>query len=271
MAMYTVHIIIAFLIIFPLFFAVASSLRSLDDIFKYVSPVTLKTFIPTTITFEAYTTLFIERNFLLILFNTFFVAAMTVIFGIIFGSMAAFSFAKFQFKGKAVLFGIVLLTFMIPFEVVAIPLYGLVQSLGWIDSYYGLIIPAIANGLVIFLYRQFFLDLPDALIESAHIDGASWWKIYTAIIMPLCKPITISAGLLLFISQWESFLWPLISTRSKQYKVIQVALSDFTTEHGTLWNELYAVSFIAVIIPLLLLMPFQRFFVQGVANTGSKE
>jgi len=160
---------------------------------------------------------------------------------------------------------------MIPFEVVAIPLYGLVQSLGWIDSYYGLIIPAIANGLVIFLYRQFFLDLPDALIESAHIDGASWWKIYTAIIMPLCKPITISAGLLLFISQWESFLWPLISTRSKQYKVIQVALSDFTTEHGTLWNELYAVSFIAVIIPLLLLMPFQRFFVQGVANTGSKE
>ncbi|RXZ82325.1 carbohydrate ABC transporter permease [Paenibacillaceae bacterium] len=270
-AMYIVQIIVAFLIVFPLFFAVVSSLRPLDDIYKYVSPVTLQTFLPTNTTLDAYITLFTERNFALVLFNTFFVAIMTVLFGIIFGSMAAFAFAKFQFRGKAALFGIVLLTFMIPFEVIAIPLYGLVQSVGWIDTYYGLIVPAVANGLVIFLYRQFFLDLPDALIESARIDGASWWKIYSAIIMPLCKPVTISAGLLLFISQWESFLWPLIATRSKQYKVIQVALSDFTTQHGTLWNELYAVSVIAVIIPLLLLLPLQRFFVQGVANTGIKE
>ncbi|MBU5445415.1 carbohydrate ABC transporter permease [Paenibacillus sp. MSJ-34] len=186
-------------------------------------------------------------------------------------SMGAFAFAKFHFPGKNALFGFVLLSFMIPFEVIAIPLYGLVDGLGWIDTYYGLIVPAVANGLVIFLYRQFFLDLPDALIESARMDGAGWLRIYTGIIMPLCKPVTVSAGLMLFISQWESFMWPLIATRSKEYRVIQVALSDFTTEHATLWNEMFALAVIAVIIPTVLLLPLQRFFIQGVSSTGIKE
>jgi multiple sugar transport system permease protein len=250
---------------------VVSSLRPLHEIYKYVSPVTWQTFVPLNATWEAYFTLFTERNFGRVLYNTFYVSIFTVVFGIWLGSMAAFAFAKFQFRGKRLLFGLVLLTFMIPFEVIAIPLYGLVNSLGWIDTYYGLIVPAVANGLVIFLYRQFFLDLPDSLIESARIDGAPWWKIYTSVVMPLCRPVTISAGLMLFISQWESFMWPLIATRSKEYKVIQVARSDVTTERATLWNEMYAVSVIAVLIPILLLLPLQRFFIQGVTGTGIKE
>lgn len=271
MLLYLIHAIIGFLVVFPLFFAVVSSVRPLNDIFKYVSPVTWKTFIPLEFTWEAYVNLFVERNFGTILFNTFFVSVTTVVFGILLGSMGAFAFAKFHFPGKNALFGFVLLSFMIPFEVIAIPLYGLVDRFGWIDTYYGLIVPAVANGLVIFLYRQFFLDLPDALIESARMDGAGWLKIYTGIIMPLCKPVTVSAGLMLFISQWESFMWPLIATRSKEYRVIQVALSDFTTEHATLWNEMFALSVIAVIIPTILLLPLQRFFIQGVSSTGIKE
>ncbi|MCZ8515481.1 carbohydrate ABC transporter permease [Paenibacillus filicis] len=270
-AVYFLQIVVAFLILFPLLFAIVSSIRPLNDIFKYVSPVTWRTFLPTGVTMEAYEHLFTERNFGTVLFNTFYVALMTVVFGVWIGSMAAFAFAKFHFPGKHVLFGLVLITFMIPFEVIAIPLYGLVNQLGWIDTYYGIVVPAVANGLVIFLFRQFFLDLPDALIESARMDGASWVKIYTSIIMPLSKPVTVSAALMLFISQWESFMWPLIATRSKQYKVIQVAMSDFSTEHATIWNELFAASVIAFIIPILLLLPLQRFFIQGVTNTGVKE
>jgi multiple sugar transport system permease protein len=270
-AIYLLQIIVAFLILFPLLFAIVSSIRPLNDIFKYVAPVTWKTFLPTNVTMEAYKSLFLERNFGPVLFNTFYVALMTVIFGVLLGSMAAFAFAKFQFRGKNMLFGLVLLTFMIPFEVIAIPLYGLVNQLGWIDTYYGIVVPAVATGLVIFLFRQFFLDLPDALMESARMDGASWGRIYTSVIMPLSKPVTISAALMLFISQWESFMWPLIVTRSKQYKVIQVAMSDFTTEHATIWNEMFAAAVIAFIIPTILLLPMQRFFIQGVTNTGLKE
>jgi multiple sugar transport system permease protein/putative chitobiose transport system permease protein len=236
-----------------------------------MSPVSWRTFIPTHITFDAYVSLFVERGFGRIFFNTFYVSAVNVVVGLVIASMAAFAFVYFEFKGRALLFFLVILTFMIPFEVIAIPLYGLVDSLGWIDTYSGIIVPGLANGLVIFLYRQFFLDLPKALIESARIDGASWFKIYAGIILPLCKPVTVSAGLLIFIHQWESFMWPLIATRSKAYKVIQVALSDFVTEFATYWNEMFAGIIIAVIVPVLVLLPLQRYFVNGIANTGSKE
>ncbi|CAG7647177.1 carbohydrate ABC transporter permease [Paenibacillus allorhizosphaerae] len=268
---YAIHIILALIVLLPLAFALVSSLRPLDEIFRYMSPVSWRTFIPTHITFDAYVSLFTERGFGRIFFNTFYVSAVNVVVGLIVASMAAFGFVYFSFRGQSFLFLLVLLTFMIPFEVIAIPLYSLVDKLGWIDTYSGIIIPGIANGLVIFLYRQFFLDLPKALIESARIDGASWFKIYAGIIMPLCKPVTVSAGLLIFIHQWESFMWPLIATRSKDYKVIQVALSDFVTEFATYWNEMFAGAVIAVIIPVIVLLPLQRYFVNGIANTGSKE
>ncbi|MFD0677312.1 MULTISPECIES: carbohydrate ABC transporter permease [unclassified Paenibacillus] len=269
--LYIAHIILGLIILLPLAFALVSSLRPLDEIFRYMSPVSWRTFIPTHITFDAYVSLFVDRGFGRIFFNTFYVSIVNVVVGLVIASMAAFAFVYFEFKGRALLFFLVILTFMIPFEVIAIPLYGLVDSLGWIDTYSGIIVPGLANGLVIFLYRQFFLDLPKALIESARIDGASWFKIYAGIILPLCKPVTVSAGLLIFIHQWESFMWPLIATRSKEYKVIQVALSDFVTEFATYWNEMFAGIIIAVIVPVLVLLPLQRYFVNGIANTGSKE
>lgn len=268
---YTIHIIIALIVFLPLAFAFISSFRPLDEIFKYMSPVTWKTFLPTNLTLEAYVNLFTERGFGRIFFNTFYVSFVNVVFGVLVGSMAGFAFAIFKFRGKGLLFLLVLLTFMIPFEVIAIPLYSLVDALGWIDTYSGLIVPGIANGLVIFLYRQFFMELPGSLIESARMDGASWVKVYSGIIMPLCKPVSVTAGLLIFIQQWESFMWPLIATRSKEYKVIQVALSDFITEFATYWNEMFAAAIIAVIVPVLILLPLQRYYVQGISNTGSKE
>ncbi|PLS09666.1 carbohydrate ABC transporter permease [Neobacillus cucumis] len=269
--LYIVHTVLAFVILFPLFFAIVSSFRPLEEIFKYVSPISWKTFIPTQITLDAYINLFTERGFGKIFFNTLYVAILSVVFSIPINSMAAFAFAKFEFKGKSVLFVIVLITFMIPFEVISIPLYSLVDQLGWIDSYYALIVPGLANGLVIFLYRQFFMDLPNSLMESARIDGASWWTIYWKIIMPLCKPVTVSASLLIFVFQWESFMWPLIATRSDNYKVIQVAMSDFVTEHATFWNEMFAASVLSTIVPVILILTLQRYFVQGIVGTGSKE
>ncbi|MEC0235944.1 carbohydrate ABC transporter permease [Paenibacillus kribbensis] len=269
--LYAVHIVLALLVLLPLAFAFVSSFRPLEDIYKYMSPITWKTFWPSNFTWGAYQMLFTERGFGQIFLNTFFVGAANVIGGLLLGSMAAFAFVYFEFRGKTLLFLLVLLTFMIPFEVISIPLYSLVNSLGWVDTYAGIIIPGIANGLVIFLFRQFFLELPTSLVESARMDGASWLRVYTRIVMPLCKPVTVSASLLIFIQQWESFLWPLIVTRSKEYKVIQVALSDFVTEYATYWNEMFAAVILSILIPVVLLLPLQRYYVQGIANTGSKE
>lgn len=233
--------------------------------------MTWKTFWPGNVTIEAYENLFALRGFGRTFFNTFFVSAACVIFGLLVGSMAAFAFSAFEFAGKKPAFAIVILTFMLPFEIIAIPLYSFVNRLGWIDSYSGLIIPNIANGLVIFLFYQFFQDMPKALFESARIDGASWFRVYSQITMPLSKPVTVSAALLIFIQQWESFLWPLIAVRSKEYKLIQVALSDFVTDIMTYWNEMFAAVVLSIVVPVILLLPLQRYYVEGIANTGSKE
>jgi multiple sugar transport system permease protein/putative chitobiose transport system permease protein len=268
---YAFQIILALIVLLPIAFALVSSFRPLDDIFKYLSPVTWKTFWPGNVTFEAYENLFALRGFGRTFFNTFFVSAVCVIFGLLVGSMAAFAFSTFEFAGKKTAFAIVILTFMLPFEIIAIPLYSFVNRLGWIDSYSGLIIPNIANGLVIFLFYQFFQDMPKALFESARIDGAAWFRVYSQITMPLSKPVTVSAALLIFIQQWESFLWPLIAVRSKEYKLIQVALSDFVTDIMTYWNEMFAAVVLSIIVPVILLLPLQRYYVEGIANTGSKE
>ena len=162
--------------------------------------------------------------------------------GLVVNSLAGFAFAVLRFPGRNALFGITVLTFLVPFEAISIPLYTVVRSLGWLDTYMALIVPGVANGIVIFLFRQFFSQVPRELVDAARIDGASWLTIFVRIYLPLSKPVIISAALLIFLFQWEAFLWPLISTRSEGLKVIQVALAGFEERYQTLWNELFAAA-----------------------------
>lgn len=254
----------------PLLWGLASSLRPLDEIFRYTMPFSVQALYPTTFTLEAYREIFVDKGFGRSLLNTAFVAVMTVAGGLLVAALAGFAFARLEFPGKRVLFVLTVVTFMVPFEAIAIPLYDLVQGFGWIDTYQALIVPGIANGIAIFLYRQFFAEIPADLVDAARLDGASWPRILFQIFLPLSKPVTIGASLLLFLFQWESFLWPLISVRSEQHKVVQVALSDFQQQYQTLWNELFAASLVAAVIPLLLLLPLQRYYVQSVVGTGLK-
>lgn len=253
----------------PVLWAVASSFRPLDDIFRYVSPFSLKAFLPTPASLDAYAAIF-EKGFGRALFNSLLVSGLTIVAGIYVNSMAGFVFAKFQFPFKGPIFILVLLASMIPFEAIAIPMYAMAQEFNWLDSYSVLIVPAIANGLVVFLFRQFFAEIPTDLIEAALIDGASWWRIYTRIFLPLSKPAIVSASLILFLFQWNAFLWPLVAAPSKRYHVIQVAIANLQIEYQTLWNETFAASFIAAVIPVAIVLAFQRHYIRGIAGTGLK-
>ena len=264
------YLTVGFLFLLPLWWALASSLRPLNDIFKYVSPFSLAALIPDKLTFEAYRSIFLEKGFGTAVFNSLFVALATVLAGLGVNSLAGFAFAVLRFPGRNALFGITVLTFLVPFEAISIPLYTVVRSLGWLDTYLALIVPGVANGIVIFLFRQFFSQVPRELVDAARIDGASWLTIFLRIYLPLSKPVIISAALLIFLFQWESFLWPLIATRSEGLKVIQVALAGFEQRYQTLWNELFAAATLAALIPLLILLPLQRFYVQGVTAGGFK-
>jgi len=265
------YLFVCIVFILPLWWALASSLRPLDDIFKYVSPFSWKAFVPDKITFAAYATIFGQKGYGMAVLNSVFVSGTTVLLGLMINGFAGYAFAVLRFPGRNVLFFFIVLTFLVPFEAIAIPLYTVVRSIGWLDTYQGLIGPGVANGIVIFLFRQFFAQIPRELAESARIEGASWITILFRIYLPLSKPVVISAALLIFLFQWESFLWPLIATRSENLKVIQVALAGFEERYVTLWNELFAAAIVAALIPLIILLPLQRFYVQGVTAAATKD
>jgi multiple sugar transport system permease protein/putative chitobiose transport system permease protein len=268
--LHLLYVLVGLLFILPLWWSITSSLRPLEEIFKYTSPFSLKALFLDHLDFSAYLTIFGEREFGLAVLNSAFVAGMTVLGGLIINGLAGFVFAVFKFPGRQFLFFVIVLSFLVPFEAISIPLYSVIKLFGWIDSYYALIVPGLANGVVIFLFRQFFSQIPPELAEAARMDGAGWLRILWNIYLPLSKPVIISAGLLIFLFQWESFLWPLICTRSEHLKVIQVALAGFQQRYTTQWNELFAASNVATLIPLFILLPLQRFYIQGVTAAGFK-
>jgi len=152
-----------------------------------------------------------------------------------------------------------------------IPWYQTMKQIDMINNIWGLVL---GNSLPIFnviLAVNFFRNLPKEIEEAALIDGAGPWQTFLQIYLPLSKPVVISASLLIFLFQWESFLWPLIATRSENLKVIQVALAGFEERYVTLWNELFAAAIIAALIPLIILLPLQRFYVQGVTAAATKD
>jgi multiple sugar transport system permease protein len=264
------YILVSLGFVLPLIWSLASSLRPLDEIFKYTSPFSLKAFFPDQLDLSAYVSIFWDKGFGIAVFNSVFVATATVLGGLIINGLAGFVFAVFQFPGRQLLFFLTVLSFLVPFEAISIPLYNVIKLLGWIDTYYALIIPGLANGVVIFLFRQFFSQIPRELAEAARMDGAGWLRILWQIYLPLSKPVIISAALFIFLFQWESFLWPLICTRSEHLKVIQVALAGFQERYTTLLNELFAASNVATLIPLFVLLPLQHFYIQGVTAAGFK-
>ena len=268
--LHLLYIVVGLVVVGPLLWALASSLRPRNEIFEYLMPFSLKALYPTTPTLEAYRVIFFDKGFGRAVLNTGLVAVATVAGGLLVAALAGFAFARLEFPGKRALFGLTVVTFLVPFEAIAIPLYDLIQQLRWVDTYAGLIVPGVANGIAIFLFRQAFAEIPNDLVDAARLDGASWLGILFHIFLPLTKPVIVGASLLLFLFQWESFLWPLIAVRDERYKVVQVALSDFQLQYQTLWEQLFAASIVAAVIPLLLLLPFQRYYVRSVVGTGLK-
>lgn len=263
-------VLLAFIAVFPLLWAIASSLRPDNEIYQYALPFQWHTFFPVKFTAEAYVALFTEHNFQRPIINTLTVSLLTVLLSCLVNSIAAFGFTFFHFKGQKALYSLVLISFMVPFESIAIPLYKVVYQFNWVNTYWGLIVPGIADGLVLFLFVQFFSTIPDGLFEAARIDGASWMQIYRRILIPMSKPVLITAALMVFINQWNSFLWPLLVAHGRDMRLIQVALSDFTAEHVTLWSRLYAASVVSAVLPLLLFLPFQKYYVDGITSSGLK-
>ena len=268
---YVLLVLVAAIMIVPLLWAIAASFTPNDLVFRYAYPFSWRAFLPVDFTLEAYQNLF-ARNFGRSLINTFILGIAVVLIGGTINAMAGFAFARFEFWGKRPLFVfIILVTFLIPVDLTAIPRFILVNELGWINTWQGLIVPGLASSLVIFLFRQFFEEIPQDLIDAARVDGASWGRLFVNVVLPLSTPVLITAALLLFLSQWDAFFWPLLVAPRPELRVVQVEISNAVGQFQTLWNELLAGSMLAAIVPILLLLPFQRYYVQAITSSGLKE
>lgn len=256
--------------LFPIFFCLSASLRTQEDLFSHMFPFTLTSLFPSNVTLENYVIIFTQYSFWKPILNTMIVTIATIVLGCVINSMAGFAFTCFKFKGKKIFYPLVLVSFMVPFEAIAIPLYDVANKLHMVDSYAGMIIPAVADGLVTFLFIQFFKDIPPSLVEAARVDGAKWPAIFVKIIVPISKPIFVTAGLMIFMNQWNSYMWPLLVARSKEIRTIQIAISQFTGERSVQWTYIYAASLISAIIPISLFLPFQKYFVEGITAGSVK-
>ena len=269
--LYLILLVWSLFTLLPLLWSLAASFTPQTQIFANLTPFTWRALFPEDLTLDAYRTLLTNSNFLRALGNTFFLCFVNVVGGLAFNSLAGFAFTFFEFPGKRVLMALVFVSFLVPFDAIVIPLYSIVSGIGLTNSFQALILPVLASGGLVFMFRQFFVDTPKELIEAARIDGLSWFGIYARIVLPLSVPVLISAGLFLFLAQWESYFWPLLVANRPEYQVVQVAIANFNTQYITRWDVQLAGSMFTLILPTILLAFLQRYYVASQAASGSKE
>jgi multiple sugar transport system permease protein len=264
-----VHVIIytlALVTLAPFLWMVLTSFKDIGEILA-IPP----TWLPTEYKFSNYRDAFQAAPFGRYYFNSVFVATMVTGGQLITCSMAAYAFARIQFKGREVLFLMFLGTMMIPFHVTMIPSFMILHWLGWIDSYPALIAPGLASAFGTFLLRQFFLTIPRDLEDAASIDGCSRFGILWRIFIPLSKPALATLAIFTFMATFNDFLWALIVVHSEELRTVQLGLAVFQDRHTTEWDLLMAGSVMAT-LPILLVFFFaQSYFIKGITLSGMKD
>lgn len=209
-------------------------------------------------------------NFLVYLRNSVVVTVAATLITLLVNSMAAFALSKYRFRGRDTIFLVTIATLMIPLSVVLIPVFLVITKIGWNNNLLGVIIPGAATPTGVFLLRQYMLTIPDELIESARIDGASEWRIYLQIILPLARPALAVLTIFSVMWRWNDFLWPLIVLSRNELFTLQVGLNSFQGDLQTQWNLILAMT-VLTLLPITIVFAFlQRFITTGIATTGMK-
>ncbi|MCB9077803.1 MAG: carbohydrate ABC transporter permease [Anaerolineaceae bacterium] len=279
---YTLLVIVAFIFAFPVVFMVMSSLKTNEAIFADMRSI--RAFLPVgQISFNNYLEAFLRTDAWRFIFNSVIIATFTVILGLFFNSMAAFALARMKWRGQTIVLAIIIATLIVPFETIAIPLLLMVSRLPyltlsngtpeivntWLDTYHVQIIPFIANAFSIFLFYQYFREIPKDLDEAALVDGANRFQIYRHIIMPISGPIIATVAILTFLPAWNAYLWPIMVIQSESARPVMIGMQFFFLRVVE-WGEVMAYA-TAITLPVLVLyLSFQRAFIESIATSGIK-
>jgi alpha-1,4-digalacturonate transport system permease protein len=209
-------------------------------------------------------------NFLTYLKNSVIITTVATFITLLINSMAAFALSKYQFRGRDVIFVIIIATLLIPISVILVPVFLVITGIGWNNNLWGVIIPGAATPTGVFLLRQYMLTIPDELIDAARIDGASEWRIYAQVILPLAGPALAVLAIFSVMWRWNDFLWPLIVLSRSEVFTLQVGLNAFQGDLQTQWHYILAMTVITL-LPITIVFAFlQRFITTGIATTGMK-
>ncbi|MCP3030254.1 carbohydrate ABC transporter permease [Halobacillus sp. A1] len=251
--------------IFPIVWLLLSSFKPGSELFTYP----LK-FLPENPTLDNYEYAWTTMNFVRYFINTTIVTVVTTILTILASASCGFALAKYKYKWLSVFFVCILATTMLPTEVIMGPTFTIIQSLGLYDSLTGLIIPSISTATGIFMFRQFFITVPDDLIESARIDGASEGKIFFRLMLPISKPIIVTLAIFSFQWRWNDYIWPLIVISSPEQYTLQIALRNIIAANSINWPLLLSASVISILPMVVLFFIFQKYIMDSQATSGLK-
>lgn len=250
----------------PLIWMVLTSIKPIDEVFLF--PPRL---LPTEVDLSNYPRAMSKAPWLRYYFNSVVFSGGLIIGQVTTSLFAGYAFAKMRFRWRNQIFLAYIGTMMIPTQVTIIPVYVLLSGLGWIDTYQGLILPLFAHAFGVFLFRQFFTTIPDSLVESAFMDGASHVQILSRIVTPLSKPVIATLTVFVFRFSWNEFFWPLIVTNSEKMRTVQIGLSAFQDQYGQIeWAPMMAAAVVATGPILILFVAAQRYFIEGISMTGIK-
>lgn len=273
-------LIAALVFAYPLLFMFAASFKPGEAIFAELgSPAAL---LPDKRwTLDNYRAIFEKGSMGAYLMNSAVVSAVTVVVGLFVNSAAAFALAKLQWRGHGLVLGLILALLIVPFEVLAIPMLLIVSRLpwidlasgslvfGWLDSLQVQIIPFIANAFCVFMFYQFFKDVPDELVEAGRMDGAGALTIYAQIVLPVCKPVIVTAAIVLFLGMWNQYLWPVMTVHTSGARPVMVGMQQYFGRTNQ-WGEILAYASIATLPVLVFFLAFQRQFIRSVVGSGIK-
>jgi ABC-type glycerol-3-phosphate transport system permease component len=232
--------------------------------------------IPRTFTLEHFTAIMRQHQILRWTFNSLFVATSATLLVLLVDSLAGYALARMEFRGRGILFTIILSMLFVPLQITVVPLFILFTRLGLTDTYWALILPVGANVTGVFLMRQFFLSIPVELEEAARIDGANALRIWWSVVLPLARPALTAVAILTFLSTWNSFFWPLIVTRTDFVRTLPVGIAQFLSLRAGMVQGQQSVgqsmagAALAALIPIVVFIILQRYFIEGIARSGIK-
>ncbi len=265
---YAGNIIIGIIFVSPLIWMISASLKPEAEIFANINSIT--TFIPVQASLDNFKEVFSRLNMLQVFKNTFVYIALILVLDLLLNSICGYALAKFEFKGRGMMLNFIVALMVMPMEAIMLPLYIEMSQLGWVNTLAALVIPFVAKCFSIYMFRQFFCDIPDELLEAAALDGASPVRTFFTVVMPISKTVYATVFILDFVAHWNDFMWPFLVMTGENKRTIQLAIQVFFGTQPIHYSAIMAALVVSAVPMLLMFIFMQKYYIEGIASSGIK-